>query len=168
MSTEKMIIEAYRHFLNTCPTYTESQPVFERYALDELGLTAQQAKAFIRPLMVEHETDIDSPEFARFYTWYYINVMNAGNDWDTRILLPEPTGFTSMQIQPPTVPSEAGSQSKRRAGREHSPIWALFLQRQDGKAVPVAECAAEDAAVRLEQFLRLLLANWQFSLDMDA
>lgn len=73
MNLDIMIAEAYGHFLLACVNKRTSQIVFAHYAKDELDLSESEIEGFIRTVVVEDEDEMDSREFDRFYTWYYIN-----------------------------------------------------------------------------------------------
>jgi hypothetical protein len=73
MNLDIMIAEAYGHFLHACANKRNSQIVFAHYAKDELDLPESEIEGFIRTVEVEDEDEMDSREFDRFYTWYYIN-----------------------------------------------------------------------------------------------
>jgi hypothetical protein len=73
MNLETMIATAYGHFLNACTDSFSSKLVFAHYAKDELDLPESEIEGFIRVVQEEDEDEIDSREFDRFYTWYYIN-----------------------------------------------------------------------------------------------
>ena len=75
MNLDIMIATAYGHFLQERRHYCQSHPIFVHYAKDELDLPENEIDSFIRVVHEEDEGEIDSSEFDRFYTWYYINYM---------------------------------------------------------------------------------------------
>jgi len=78
MNLDSIIAEAYGHFLQACSNELYKQIVFAHFAKDELDLTEEEIPDFIRRTETDDEDEIDSREFDRFYTWYYINyVINA-------------------------------------------------------------------------------------------
>jgi len=73
MNLDMMRAEAYGHFLLACSDLFYRQIVLAHFALDELKLPAEEAIVYTRKAKIEDESEINSPEFDRFYTWYYIN-----------------------------------------------------------------------------------------------
>ena len=73
MNLDLMRAEAYGHFLIACSNIFYRQIVFAHFALEELKLPPEDALFYTRRVMIVDENEIDSPDFDRFYTWYYIN-----------------------------------------------------------------------------------------------
>ena len=73
MNLDTMIAEAYGHFLHACFYELYKKIVFAHFAKDELDLPEEEIPDFIRRTETDDEDEIDSREFDRFYTWYYIN-----------------------------------------------------------------------------------------------
>jgi len=73
MNLDTMIAEAYGHFLHACAYEMYKKIVFAHFAKDELDLPEEEILDFIRSTQEDDEDEIDSREFDRFYTWYYIN-----------------------------------------------------------------------------------------------
>jgi len=75
MSIEDAICIACEHFLKNFQSATQSQPLFEQYAREELELTGDDITEFtlyaLNGLKVRNTEDAD--QFYRFYTWYLIN-----------------------------------------------------------------------------------------------
>jgi hypothetical protein len=75
MTIEDAIGKACEHFLENFQSAADIQPLFERYASEELELTGDDVKEFalyaLTGLKVRNHKEAE--QFYRFYTWYYIN-----------------------------------------------------------------------------------------------
>lgn len=161
MNIDNMIQTAYGHLLTIYPHPEQTQRIFERYALDELGMSPKAASKFSRPVMVQDEKEIESAEFARFYTWYFINVIVPGVSWDTRITEVPHGNYEGILILPMRHDFEKGDDWRETTSRAQATFWAVMLERKDGKKVAAAECTDEDTALRLYRFLKLLHKSWR-------
>lgn len=75
MNLSYVITQAYSHFLHVMDDTKYVRSVFERYALEELNLPENEVPQFNRKVEIDDENEINSPEFDRFYIWYYLNYM---------------------------------------------------------------------------------------------
>lgn len=73
MDLDKMRAEAYGHLLLECTDVFYRQIVLAHFALEELKLPNDEAIFYTRNVLIMNESEINSPEFDRFYMWYYIN-----------------------------------------------------------------------------------------------
>lgn len=73
MNLDMMRAEAYGHFLRACTNEFYRKLVFTHFAVEELEWPDEKIPGFVRDVVIENEEDIETGEFDRFYTWYYIN-----------------------------------------------------------------------------------------------
>jgi hypothetical protein len=66
-------------FSKSFSTLEHCKPLFESYAIDELGFSIEKAKAFAISVVKECSFKLLSayPDMDRFYLWYYINCIAA-------------------------------------------------------------------------------------------
>ena len=84
MNIGNVTFKANGHFLDAYPDFVSSQLVFADYTKDELDLPKSETEGFIPVILARSEDQINSREFARFYTWCYINyVIAEGERWQT-------------------------------------------------------------------------------------
>jgi hypothetical protein len=73
MNLDMMRAEAYGHFLRACTNEFYRKLVFTHFAVEELEWPEEKIPGFVRDVVIENEDEIETGEFDRFYTWYYIN-----------------------------------------------------------------------------------------------
>src|SRR5947207_3298644 len=103
MNIETMLTTAYRHFVQHCVGKGKNQKVYTKYAIEELKMKPAKADNFgIQPILLDGQEPTD-PEFAQFFTWYYLNYhrdIKKDFEWDSQFYNPGIASFNAIEVHP--------------------------------------------------------------------